>query len=346
VEYLDMQTKSSQKRLLTGDTPTGKLHLGHFVGSLENRLKLQDEYECYILIADTHALTTRAAKVDAIRSDVLDITLDYLAVGIDPKQSVIFVESAVPAIFELASLLSMLIPFPRVMRNPTIKDEIRDKGLGDNYSFGFLLYPVLQVADILAFQADVVPVGQDQVPHIEMAREAARRFNQLYCEDFFTLPKPLIGRGERLVGIGGPGKTGQLLKMSKSLNNAIFLSDSADTIHQKVMNMYTDPKRLRANDPGTVENNPLWIFHDTFNTDKKWIEEAKDKYRAGKIGDVECKKRLSEVLVAYLKPIAERRAQYAKDLNFVQDVLKQGNDQANKVASNLLEKVREYMLFI
>jgi len=341
-----MQKNPSRKRLLTGDTPTGKLHLGHLVGSLENRLGLQGQYDCYILIADTHALTTRATQVDAIRKDVLDITLDYLAVGIDPKKSVIFVESAVPAIFELASLFSMLIPFPRLMRNPTIKDEIRDKGLGDNYSFGFLLYPILQVADILAFQAEVVPVGRDQIPHIEMAREAARRFNQLYREDFFPLPKPLIGRGERLVGIGGPGKTGQLLKMSKSLNNAIFLSDSPDEIHKKVMGMYTDPKRLRASDPGTVENNPLWVFHDTFNADKKWIEEAKDKYRAGKIGDVECKKRLSEVLVAYLKPIAERRKQYAKDLNFVKDVLKQGNDKANIVASRLLEKVRDYMLFV
>ena len=341
-----MQTKPSRKRLLTGDTPTGKLHLGHLVGTLENRIKLQDQYECYILIADTHALITRAANVKEIRNDVLDIILDYLAVGIDPKKSIIFIESAVPAIFELASLFSMLIPFARVMRNPTIKDEIRDKGLGNNYSFGFLLYPILQVADILAFQADVVPVGKDQVPHIEMAREAARRFNQLYCKDFFALPQPLIGRTERLVGIGKPGKTGQLLKMSKSLNNAIFLSDTPDVIHQKVMGMYTDPKRLRASDPGTVENNPLWIFHDIFNTDKKWIEEAKNKYRAGKIGDVECKKRLSEILIAYLKPIRERREQYAQDLAFVQDVLKQGNNKANQVVNSLLRKVRTYMLFI
>ena len=340
-----MQQKSSQKRLLTGDTPTGKLHLGHLVGSLENRLKLQHEYDCYILIADTHALTTRAAHVDAIQNDVLDIILDYLAVGIDPTKSVIFVESAVPAIFELAALLSMLIPFPRVMRNPTIKDEIRDKGLGDNYSFGFLMYPILQVADILAFQADVVPVGKDQVPHIEMAREAARRFNQLYGENFFTVPTPLVGRTERLIGIGGPSKTGQWLKMSKSLNNAIFLSDTPDIIHEKVMHMYTDPNRLHASDPGNVENNPLWMFHDVFNADKQWVEQVKAQYRLGKIGDVACKKRLSEVLIAYLKPIAERRAQYAKDLAFVKNVLKTGNAKANIVANGLLEKVRQRMLF-
>jgi tryptophanyl-tRNA synthetase len=347
VEYLDMQTK---KRLLTGDTPTGKLHLGHLVGSLENRVKLQDEYDCYILIADTHALTTRAAQVDAIRQDVIDITLDYLAVGIDPKKSTIFIESAIPTIFELASLLSMLIPFPRLMRNPTIKDEIRDKNLGDNYSFGFLLYPILQVADILAFQANVVPVGQDQVPHIEMAREVARRFNQFYCGEgkkgLFPIPKPLIGRTERLVGIGAPSKTGQLLKMSKSLNNAIYLSDSPDVIRQKIMDMYTDPKRLRATDPGTVENNPLWIFHDTFNTDKTWVKDAKAKYRAGKIGDVECKKKLIDVLIELLTPIRQRREKYAQDLTFVQNVLKEGNTKGNQIANNLLKHVRQYMKFL
>jgi tryptophanyl-tRNA synthetase len=340
--------QKSSKRLLTGDTPTGKLHLGHWVGSLENRLKLQQEYDCYVLIADTHALTTRPTDVQGIRQDVLEITLDYLAVGLDPDKVTIFVESAVSAIFELAAVLSMLIPFPRLMRNPTIKDEIRMKRLGDNYSFGFLLYPLLQAADILAFQADVVPVGQDQVPHIEMTREAARRFNQWYAKDhpLFPLPKPMVGRAERLVGLGSPNQAGQLLKMSKSLNNCIYLSDSPDIVHRKVMGMYTDPNRLKATDPGTVENNPLWMFHDIFNADHLWVRQAKDKYQAGKIGDVACKKELSEILVEFLKPIRKRREQYAQDQQFVLDVLKKGNEKANETADHLLRKVKERMHFI
>ncbi len=207
------------------------------------------------------------------------------------------------------------------MRNPTIKDEIRDKGLGDNYPFGFLLYAVGQTADILAFRPQIVPVGEDQIPHLEMTREVARRFDQLYCgvdphtEDadyvkqggLFPVVDVKLGRTRRLIGTGGPDANGNLLKMSKSLNNAILLSDDPDTVARKVKSMYTDPKRLKATDPGTVENNPLWVFHDTFNPDKQWVEEAKARYRAGTIGDVECKKRLIEVLVALIEPMRERR---------------------------------------
>ncbi len=351
-----MSHRTTQKpRLLTGDTPTGKLHLGHWVGSVENRLAMQDSYECYFLLANTHAFTTRVDKPDEIRQSTLDIALDYLAVGIDPVKSTIFIESDVPAIFELTAIFSMLIPFPRLMRNPTIKDEIRDKELGDNYSMGFLLYPIMQVADILAFCSDVVPVGEDQIPHLELTREVARRFNQLYCgvnshtkdEDYlkagglFPIPEAKVGRIRRLVGTGGPGKEGQLLKMSKSLNNAIYLSDGPDTVRKKIMDMYTDPKRLRATDPGTVENNPLWIFHDTFNDDKSWVAEAKQHYREGKIGDVECKKRLIEVLLALLKPIQARRADYERDLSQVTAILKEGAKKANAVAEETLKKVKE-----
>nr|MCH9770131.1 tryptophan--tRNA ligase [Gammaproteobacteria bacterium] len=224
-------------RLLTGDTPTGRLHLGHWVGSLENRVQMQDEYECYFLLANLHAFTTKPDQPQAIYQSTIDITLDYLAAGIDPKKSVIFIESEIPAIYELASIFSMLIPYPRLMRNPTIKDEIRDKQLGDNYSMGFLWYPILQVADILGFRAAIVPVGEDQIPHLELTREVARRFNQVYCGvDSHTLDKdylaeggllPIIqtklGRTKRLVGLGGPSENGQLLKMSKSLNNTIML---------------------------------------------------------------------------------------------------------------------------
>lgn len=247
-------------RLLTGDTPTGKLHLGHWVGSLENRVALQDKYDCYFLLANPHAFSTKADKPQAIHDSVLDIVLDYLAAGIDPKKSCIFLESDIPAIFELATYFSMIISYPRLMRNPTIKDEIRDKQLADQYSMGFLFYPILQVADILAFRADLVPVGEDQAAHLELTRETARKFNQLYCgvdahlkdEDnikaggLFPIPEMMLGRTKKLIGLGAPNAEGTLLKMSKSLNNSILLSDDAETVRKKIMGMYTDPKRLLA----------------------------------------------------------------------------------------------------
>lgn len=344
-------------RLLTGDTPTGRLHLGHWVGSVENRVALQDEYDCYFILANIHAFTTRMEKPDEIRQSTLDIAMDLLACGIDPKKSTLFIQSDIPAISELTYLLSMLIPYPRLMRNPTIKDEIRDKGLGDNYSVGFLLYPVGQTADILAFRPEIVPVGEDQVPHLEMTREVARKFNQIYCgvdshiEDKDYLAKgglfPIIqfkpGRTQRLVGTGGPDANGKLLKMSKSLNNSILLSDDPDAISKKVMSMYTDPKRLKPTDPGTVENNPLWIFHETFNSDEAWVKEAEEKYRAGKIGDVECKKRLIEVLVNLIDPIRKRRVELEKHPDEVLKILREGAAKANAVAEETLKLAKAAM---
>lgn len=346
-----------KKRLLTGDTPTGRLHLGHWVGSLENRVAMQREYDCYFIIANVHAFTTRAEKSAEIRQSVLDIAMDYLAAGIDPAQSTVFIQSEIPAIAELTVFFSMLLPFPRVMRNPTIKDEIRDKDLGDNYPFGFLLYPIGQTADILAFRPDVVPVGEDQIPHLEMTREVARRFNQIYCgvdphtkdQDYIAqggiLPlfDTKLGRVKRLVGTGAPAANGQLLKMSKSLNNAIFLSDTPDEIRQKVMSMYTDPKRLKASDPGTVENNPLWIFHETFNPDTAWVQEAQERYRAGTIGDVECKKKLIEVLVELTAPMRARRAVYEGDPAQILQILRAGNAKANELAQETLQQVKQAM---
>jgi tryptophanyl-tRNA synthetase len=347
----------NKPRLLTGDTPTGRLHLGHWGGSVENRIALQDEYDCYFIIANVHAFTTRMERPEEIRQSVIDIATDYLAAGIDPARSTMFIQSEIPTIAELTFFFSMLIPYPRLMRNPTIKDEIRDKGLGENYPFGFLLYPVGQVADILAFRPEIVPVGEDQIPHIEMTREVARRFNQLYCgvdshtedQDYvkkgglFPVVDVKLGRSRRLVGIGAPGPDGNLLKMSKSLNNAILLSDDADTIAKKVKAMYTDPKRLRATDPGTVENNPLWIFHDTFNSDKVWVEEAKAKYRLGQIGDMECKKRLIEVLVALIEPIQQRRLVFENDPGQVLEILRQGGEKANVVAEETLKLAKKAM---
>jgi tryptophanyl-tRNA synthetase len=344
-------------RLLTGDTPTGRLHLGHWIGSVENRVALQDEYDCYFIIANVHAFTTRMDRPDDIRQSTLDIAMDYLACGIDPKRSTMFIQSEIPAIADLTFFFSMLIPFPRVMRNPTIKDEIRDKGLGENYPFGFLLYPIGQVADILAFRPEIVPVGEDQVPHIEMTREVARRFDQLYCgvdphtEDkdyirnggLFPVVDVKLGRSKRLVGTGAPGVDGKLLKMSKSLNNAILLSDDPDTVKKKVMAMYTDPNRLKATDPGKIENNPLWIFHETFNPDLAWVKEAEERYKQGSIGDVECKKRLIDVLVALIEPIRQKRLIFEKDPAQIIEILREGTDKANAIANETLVLAKKAM---
>lgn len=344
-------------RLLSGDTPTGKLHLGHWVGSLQTRLALQEHYECYFLIANVHAFTTCAEHPTEIRQNTLEIAMDYLSIGIDPQKSIIFLQSEIPAIAELTWFFSMLLPFSRVMRNPTVKDEIRHKNLGDNYPFGFLLYPVGQVADILAFRPELVPVGEDQVAHLEMARACARRFNQLYCgvdpqtkdDDYLTkgglfpIIKPKLSPVKRLIGIGGPNADGVLPKMSKSLNNAIYLSDAADTIAKKVMRMFTDPKRLRASDPGSTENNPLWIFHRAFNPDQAWVKEAEEQYRKGQIKDVDCKRKLIDILVALTEPMRERRRIYEKDPASVLEILKQGTERANELAEATLLQTKKAM---
>ena len=345
----------TKQRLLSGDTPTGRLHLGHWVGSVADRVKLQElGYDCYFIIANLQAFTTRYACPQDIHDHVLDILLDYLAVGIDPMRSTIFLQSEIPAIAQLTMFFSMLISYNRLMHNPTIKDEIRDKQLGDHYPIGFLLYPVSQVADILAFRPTIVPVGEDQLPHLELTRELARRFNQLYCGvdphtadadhlaagGLFPIITPKIGQVKRLVGLGPPNPQGQLLKMSKSLNNAIFLSDDADTIQKKVMSLYTDPQRLRSTDKGTIINNPLWIFHDTFNPDKTWVAEAKARYQAGQIGDVACKKKLIEVLETFIAPIRQRRQQYANEQDYILSVLRTGTQQANSVAEDTLAQAK------
>jgi tryptophanyl-tRNA synthetase len=355
-----MNTNKIKPRILTGDTPTGKLHLGHYVGSVENRLALQDQYDCYFLIANKHAFTTRADKPKEIRQSVIDIATDWLAVGIDPDKSTMFIQSEVPAIDELTFFFAMLIPFNRVMRNPTLKDEIRDKGLGDEYPFGFPMYAVGQCADILAFRPQIVPVGEDQLPHLELTREVARRFDQVYCgvdphtEDrdyakaggVFPIIEPRLGRVKRLVGTGAPSaETGQLLKMSKSLNNAIFLSDDADTVQKKVMGMYTDPKRLRATDPGETspEKNPLWAFHEVFNPDLAWVAEHRAMYQGGQVGDVAVKRKLIEVLNDLIDPIRTRRKHFEARPGEVLDVLRQGTRRANAVAEETLALAKRAM---
>lgn len=349
----------SKPRLLTGDTPTGRLHIGHYVGSIENRLALQNDYECFFLIANKHAFTTRADKPAEIRQSVMEIATDWLAVGIDPQKSSMFIQSEVPAIDELTFFLAMLIPFNRVMRNPTLKSEIEDKGLGENYPFGFPMYAVGQCADILAFRPEIVPVGEDQVAHLELCREVTRKFNQTYCgvdphakdEDavkaggVFPVIKPKVGRIKRLVGIGPPGPNGNLQKMSKSLNNAIFLSDSLAEIEKKIKGMYTDPKRLRVTDPGETdpEKNPLWALHDAFNTDTAWVAEHKDLYANGKVGDVVIKKKLIEVLNTLIEPIRTRRKHFEDRPDDVLDALKLGTQKANAVAEETLALAKKAM---
>jgi len=346
-------------RILTGDTPTGKLHLGHYVGSVETRLALQDQYDCFFLIANKHAFTTRSDKPGDIRQSVIDIATDWLAVGIDPAKSAMFIQSEVPAIDELTFFFAMLIPFNRVMRNPTLAQEIKDKDLGDKYPFGFPMYAVGQCADILAFRPQLVPVGEDQLPHLELTREVARKFDQLYCgvdshaEDkdyvkaggLFPVIEPKLGRVKRLVGIGAPGSEGKLLKMSKSLNNAIFLSDDADAVKTKIMGMYTDPKRIRVSDPGETdpEKNPLWAFHETFNADTAWVEEHRDLYKNGKIGDVAIKRKLIDVINALIGPIRERRKQFEQRPDDVIDILRAGTVRANAVAEETLALAKKAM---
>lgn len=326
-----------RRRILTGDRPTGKLHLGHWLGSIRNRVRLQDEYECFFIIADLHTLTTKPEKesIAEIPGHIRDIVLDYLSVGIDPARAKIFVQSAVPETSELTLLLSMLVSLPRLERLPSIKDMAEAAHL-DVLPFGLVGYPVLQAADILLPRADVVPVGKDNVPHVEITREIARRFNYLYGP-VFAEPEPLISEVPTLPGIDGQAK------MSKSLDNAIFLSDPAEVVRQRVMQMYTDPNRLRATDPGTVEGNPVFIYHDAFNADSAEVEDLKTRYREGRVGDVEVKKKLVAALELFLGPVRERRAQFAQQSGLIEEIIEDGNRAVRSVAKETMSVVRDAM---
>jgi len=324
-----------RKRILTGDRPTGQLHLGHYVGSLQNRLRLQDSHECFFIIADLHTLTTRPEKdyIRQVGEYVRELVLDYLAVGIDPERSVIFVQSGVPETFELNLIFEMLITVPRLERLPSLKDMARAENL-EAMPFGLLGYPVLQAADILLPRATLVPVGKDNEAHVEVSREIARRFNRLY-DEVFPIPEALIGEVPTLVGTDGQAK------MSKSLNNAIFLADDPKTVESKVMRMYTDPKRVSADVPGTVEGNPVFAYHDAFNPDKPEVAELKERYRKGKVGDVEVKRKLVQALNQFLAPIRERRAQFSRST--VEQVIAEGTRRARREAQETMSLVREAM---
>lgn len=327
--------------VLTGDRPTGKLHIGHYVGSLMSRLKLQNSgnYDPFIMIADMQALTDNARDPEKIQNSLLQVALDYLAVGLDPAKSTIFVQSQIPALNELTMIYLNLVTVSRLKRNPTVKTEIKQKNFGESVPAGFFIYPVSQAADITAFKATVVPVGEDQEPMIEQTREIVRSFNNAYHKDVLVEPEgffPSKGRG-RIPGLDGNAK------MSKSLNNAIYLADDADTIKKKVMSMYTDPDHIHVQDPGKVEGNIVFTYLDIFAKDQQKVNELKEQYQHGGLGDVKIKLYLNEVLQDELKPIRERREKLAKDPQYVYQVLKDGSDAANIVAENTLEEVRDAM---
>ncbi len=327
----------ARKRVLTGDRPTGRLHLGHWVGSIQNRVRLQREMECFFIIADLHTLTTKPEKehLAQVPGNIREMVLDYLALGIDPEISTIFVQSAVPETSELNLLLEMLVTLPRLERLPTIKDMAQAAGL-DVLPFGLVGYPVLQAADILLPRAHVVPVGRDNLSHVEITREIARRFNYLYGE-VFPEPDPLLSSDTVLPGIDGQ------TKMSKSLGNAILLSDDEKTVNAQVMKMFTDPKRVRADVPGTVEGNPVFIYHDLFNPDVAEVDDLKARYRQGAVGDVEVKRKLARALNAFLDPIRERRAELASREGMIDDILHTGNARMRAVARETMGAVREAM---
>jgi tryptophanyl-tRNA synthetase len=325
-----------KKRILTGDRPTGPLHLGHYVGSLVDRIKLQHEYDSYILIADVQALTDNFDNPQKVRDSINEVVLDYLAVGIDPNVATIFIQSLVPQIAELTIFFSNLVTVARLERNPTVKEELRQKEMEDNVTFGFLGYPVSQAADIMVVDANLVPVGDDQAPMVELTRDIVIRFNTIYGETL-QVPEIKIGHIARLPGTDG--KT----KMSKSLNNAIYLKDDTKTVERKVMSMYTDPNRLRATDPGTVEGNPVFTYHDAFNPNKEEVEEMKRLYRIGGIGDVAVKRALARALNDFLDPIRERRAHFETQPDMVRDIVMDGTRQARKVGEETIRKVRHAM---
>ena len=325
-----------EKRILTGDRPTGPLHLGHYVGSLQNRVRLQHDYDTYILIADIQALTDNFEHPEKLEANVFEVALDYLAVGLDPERVKIVVQSMVPELTELATYFMNLVTVATLERNPTVKDEIKQRNFKRGVPVGFWSYPISQAADITIFKAELVPVGEDQLPMIEQAREIVRRFNSLY-DKVLIEPRAMLGQMARLPGTDGGAK------MSKSLGNCIFLGDPPETVRKRVMSMFTDPTRIHPTDPGHVEGNPVFTYHDVFNPDKGEIEELKDRYRKGQVGDVEVKQKLFAALDAFLSPIRDRRAEYAARPQRVREIIVEGTRKGRAVAQATMDDVRAAM---
>src|SRR5579885_2497347 len=325
-----------EKRILTGDRPTGPLHLGHYVGSLQNRVRLQHDYDTYILIADIQALTDNFEHPEKLQDNVFEVALDYLAVGLDPDRVKIVVQSMVPELTELATYFMNLVTVATLERNPTVKDEIKQRNFKRGVPVGFWSYPISQAADITIFKAELVPVGEDQLPMIEQAREIVRRFNSLY-EKVLIEPRPMLGAMARLPGTDGGAK------MSKSLGNCIYLGDPPEAVRKRVMSMFTDPTRIHPTDPGHVEGNPVFTYHEVFNPNREEVEELKERYRKGTVGDVEVKQRLYEALEKFLAPIRNRRAEYASKPEMVREILIEGTRTGRALAQRTIEEVREAM---
>ncbi|MBU0278929.1 tryptophan--tRNA ligase [Gemella sp. zg-1178] len=331
----------TKKIILTGDRPTGKLHLGHYVGSLQNRVKLQDEKdtEMFIMIADQQALTDNADNPKKIIENVTEVALDYLAVGIDPSKTTIFIQSQIPQLAELTMYYMNLVSLARLQRNPTVKQELSSKNFGESVPTGFLTYPISQAADITAFAATHVPVGEDQKPMLEQTREIVRDFNRIYNKEVLVLPEivlPPKNQG-RLMGIDGNGK------MSKSLNNGIYLADSPEEIKAKIMKMYTDPNHIRVEDPGQVEGNVVFTYLDIFDANKEEVAALKEDYTRGGLGDVKLKLRLNDIMQDLLAPIRKRREEFAKDRDLVYKMLQEASQKAEKIAAKTLEEVKDAM---
>jgi tryptophanyl-tRNA synthetase len=323
----------NRPRVVSGMRPTGKLHLGHLVGALNNWAPLQDKYDCFYFVADWHALTSDYADTTTLVENGYDMVADWIAAGLDPERSTLFIQSLVPEHAELFLLLSMTVPIPWLERVPTYKEQMEQMSEKDLSTLGFLGYPLLQTADVIIYDAHYVPVGEDQVPHLELSREIVRRFQNFFGQ-LFVEPQPLLTTFPRLPGLDNR-------KMSKSYGNTINLSDDAETVRKKVMQMYTDPKRVRADVPGTVEGNPVFMYHDAFNPDVAEIEDLKTRYRAGKVGDVEVKTKLAKALNAHLEPMRARRADLMKSASTLKDILVEGSRKARGMAHEKMERVRE-----
>lgn len=326
---------NSKERLLSGMRPTGKLHLGHYVGALENWLNFQEQFDCFFLIADYQALGDYSHNIELIKKSIYEVALDWLAVGLDPDKANFVVQSYVPEHAELHMFLSMITPLSEIKRNPTLKNEIKQLET-KQASLGFFNYPASQVADILLPRAQVVPVGKDQLPHIELARKIARKFNRLYGK-VFPIPQGIAGRVVSLPGIDGKNK------MSKTLDNTIYLSDDENTVNQKVRRMYTDPKRIHAHIPGTVEDNPVFIYHEAFNPKIEEVNDLKEKYRKGKVSDVEVKEKLTLAVNNFLEPVRERRQRFQGRKKFIKEIISEGSKQEQKLAKETLKLVKEAM---
>ncbi len=322
---------------LTGDRPTGRLHLGHFVGSIENRIALQKTAdESFYMIADVQALTDNAHNPSKVSENVIEVILDNMACGVDPKKTTYFIQSQIPEIAEMTVLFLNLVTVARLKRNPTVKSEMKEKGFGEDVPAGFLSYPVSQTADMLFLRSNTIPVGEDQLPVIEQANELVRKFNSIYGE-FFTELKPLLSETKRLVGIDGQAKA------SKSLNNAIYLSDEDDVIAKKVMSMYTDPTHIKVEDPGKVEGNVVFSYLDIFDKNKSEVEELKKQYKKGGLGDVVVKKRLIKVLQDFIGPIRERRQKLEKDKKAILKIVEKGTAKVQKQAKKNMDEMKKVM---